>query len=404
MSEGIELPIVSVVGAGTMGSGIAQVFAMKGYDVFIVDVSEEIIKKAIERIKWSLNKLVIRGEISEKDVDVTLNKIKTTTSIAYAVKNSGLVIEAVPEDLSIKIAVFKEVDKNAPRETIIASNTSGLPIAAMAEVTSRPNKVIGMHWFNPPQIMRLIEVIKSKYTDDESANAVMKISYQLGKIPILVKRDIRGFVANRLYRTIRYESFAMVLRGEYTPIEIDSMLKYKLKFPMGVFELADFTGVIEIEILEDKHFKELRNRYPEWEPHEEYVAFREYTLRLSKRYYEANLIGVKTGKGFYQYPEPGKYAKPNIPESAGEKVEPLNVLAPAINLAVWIVAQGIATSEECDLALKLGYNLPKGLIELGREYGVKAVTETLEYKMKRYKDLEYSKFYNPHPALQDILK
>lgn len=404
MSESIELPIVSVVGGGSTGSGIAQVFAMKGYDVFIVYLSEEIIKKAIERIKWSLNKLVIRGEISEKDADATLNKIKTTTSIAYAVKNSGLVVETVSEDLSIKIAVFKEIDKNAPHETVIASNTGGLPIVAMAEVTSRPNKVIGIHWFYPPQIMRLIEIIKSKYTDDESVNIVIKISHRLGKIPILVKRDIRGFIANRIYRAIRYESYAMVLRGEYAPIEIDSMLKYKLKFPMGVFELADFLDSVEIEMLEDKHFKELRNKYPEWEPHEEYVVFREYALRLVKRYYEANLIGVKTGKGFYQYPEPGKYAKPNIPESAGEKVEPLNVLAPAINLAVWMVSQRIATSEECDLALKLGYNLPKGLIELGREYGVKAITETLEYKMRKYKDSEYSKFYNPHPALQNILK
>jgi len=399
MSESIELPIVSVVGGGSTGSGIAQVFAMKGYDVFIVYLSEEIIKKAIERIKWSLNKLVIRGEISEKDADATLNKIKTTTSIAYAVKNSGLVVETVSEDLSIKIAVFKEIDKNAPHETLIASNTGGLPIVAMAEVTSRPNKVIGIHWFYPPQIMRLIEI-----TDDESVNIVIKISHRLGKIPILVKRDIRGFIANRIYRAIRYESYAMVLRGEYAPIEIDSMLKYKLKFPMGVFELADFLDSVEIEMLEDKHFKELRNKYPEWEPHEEYVVFREYALRLVKRYYEANLIGVKTGKGFYQYPEPGKYAKPNIPESAGEKVEPLNVLAPAINLAVWMVSQRIATSEECDLALKLGYNLPKGLIELGREYGVKAITETLEYKMRKYKDSEYSKFYNPHPALQNILK
>jgi 3-hydroxyacyl-CoA dehydrogenase len=146
----------------------------------------------------------------------------------------------------------------------------------MAEVTSRPNKVIGIHWFYPPQIMRLIEIIKSKYTDDESVNIVIKISHRLGKIPILVKRDIRGFIANRIYRAIRYESYAMVLRGEYAPIEIDSMLKYKLKFPMGVFELADFLDSVEIEMLEDKHFKELRNKYPEWEPHEEYVVFREY--------------------------------------------------------------------------------------------------------------------------------
>jgi enoyl-CoA hydratase/3-hydroxyacyl-CoA dehydrogenase len=173
---------------------------------------------------------------------------------------------------------------------------------------------------------------------------------------------------------------------------------------MGVFELSDYTGAVEIEILEDKHFKELREKYPEWEPHEEYVMFREYALKLSRKYYESGLIGVKTGKGFYQYPEPGKYVKPDIPENVGEKVEPLEILAPAINLVAWMTAHGITTPQESDLALKLGYNFPYGLIELGQKYGAKAVTEILEYKVRKYKDMEYSKFYNPHPALQDILK
>jgi len=395
--------VVAVVGAGTMGHGIAQVFAMKGYRVNLADISQEALKRAIERISWSLGRLASKGEIREEDARAALERITTTTDISKAVEGAKLVIEAVYEDIDVKIDVFRRVGESAPAEAILASNTSGLPITAMAEAVRRPEKVVGMHWFNPPQLMKLVEVTITKYTDNSVASYVVELARQLGKTPILVRKDIRGFVANRIYRAIRYEAFAMVLRGEHTHVEIDSALRYKLGLPMGVFELVDFTGAVEIEVMEDRHLGKLRERYPEWEPHYEYLLLRDYAITLSKSYYERGLLGVKTGRGFYEYPEPGKYVKPNIPREAGEVLDPLEVVAPAVNLAAWMIDRGVCTAEEVDLALRLGYNFPRGLIEVARERGFREVIDVLRKKRDRWKGHPYSAFYEPHPALEKIL-
>jgi len=396
--------VIAVIGAGTMGHGIAQVFAMKGYSVNLADVSQEALKKAIERISWSLARLASRGEIGGEDVKAALDRITATTDIAKAVADAEFVVEAVYEDIDVKVEVFKKVDESAPSEAIIASNTSGLPITAMAEAVRRSERVVGMHWFNPPQLMKLVEVIETKYTDNRAASYVVELARHLGKTPILVRKDIRGFVANRVYRAIRYEAFAMVLRGEHTHVEIDSALKYKLGLPMGVFELVDFTGAVEIEVMEDRHLRRLRERYPEWEPHDEYLLLRDYAITLSKSYYERGLLGVKTGRGFYEYPEAGKYVKPNIPREAGERLDPLEVIAPAVNLAAWMIDRGVCTPEEVDLALKLGYNFPRGLLELARERGFRDVLEILRMKKGRWEGYSYSLFYEPSPALESIFR
>jgi len=170
-----------------------------------------------------------------------MGRIKTTVELLDMVKDVDFVIEAVPERLDLKREIFAEIDGVAPKHCIFASNTSGLPITFMAEAVKRPKKVIGMHWFNPPQLMRLIEVVKTKYTSDETVKAVFELSKKLGKTPILVKRDIKGFIANRVYRAISTEAFLMYLRGSGTN-KIDAACRYKLRLPLGPFELTDFAS------------------------------------------------------------------------------------------------------------------------------------------------------------------
>jgi len=394
---------VSVIGAGIMGHGIAQVFAMNGYSVNLVDVSNEILNNALEKIKLSLSKLVERGRISRMDAESTLSRISTYTNIREAVGNADFIIEAVPERIDLKTQIFKDVDEKAPPHAVIASNTSGLPITLMAEATSKPDRVVGMHWFNPPQIMRLIEVVKCKYTSNEVAELTFKLAQKLGKEPIIVNKDIRGFIANRVYRAIRYEAYAMIQRGEAKPVEIDSAFRYKLNLPMGPLELVDFTGAIDIEIAEDLYFKDIINKCPEWEPHEEYVRIREYALRLSREYHSRGWLGVKTGRGFYSYPKPGQWVKVDIPKDVGEKINPIEILAPAVNLSSWLIRNNVTTAREIDLSLKLGYNFPKGILEIADEYGLENIVNIL--KDKRGKVVEdYGLFYEPDQLLLELIR
>jgi len=398
-----SLRTVSVIGAGTMGHGIAQVFAMNGYSVNLVDVSNEILNNALEKIKLSLSKLAERGRISRMDAESTLSRISTYTNIGEAVGNADFIVEAVPERIDLKTQIFKDVDEKAPPHAVIASNTSGLPITLMAEATARPDKVVGMHWFNPPQIMRLIEVVKCKYTSNEVADLTFKLAQKLGKEPIIVNKDIRGFIANRVYRAIRYEAYAMIQRGEAKPVEIDSAFRYKLNLPMGPLELVDFTGAIEIEIGEDLYFKDIVNKCPEWEPHEEYVRIREYALRLSREHYSRGWLGVKTGKGFYSYPKPGQWVKVDIPKEAGEKVNPIEILAPAVNLSSWLIRNNVATAREIDLSLKLGYNFPKGILEIADEYGLDNIVNILRNKRRKVME-DYGLFYEPDQLLLELVE
>jgi enoyl-CoA hydratase/3-hydroxyacyl-CoA dehydrogenase len=252
--------------------------------------------------------------------------------------------------------------------------------------------------------MRLVEVIRCKYTSDETTKTTFELVQKLGKEPILVNKDIRGFIANRVYRTIRYEAFAMLLRGEAKPMEIDSAFRYKLEIPMGPFELADFTGSIEIELGEDKYFKDTREKCPDWEPHEEYIKLREYAMKISREYYEKSLLGVKTGKGFYDYPKPGQWAKVEIPKEAGEGIDPIQVLAPAINLSAWLINNDVASAKDIDASLKLGYNFPKGLLEMADEYGLDVVVKVLKDKMERAKTEEYGAFYKTNPLLSKLVE
>ena len=193
----MEIRKIAVMGAGAMGHGIAQVAAMSRFEVIMRDISEEFLERGMKNIQWSINKFVEKGKLKPEEAEETLKRIKTTVSLEEAVKEADFVIEAVPEDLNLKQQVFREMDAHAPSHTILATNTSALPITEIAAATKRPEKVVGMHFFNPPQLMRLVEVVRGEKTSEDTCKVTVELAKKFGKEPVLCKKDVPGFIANR---------------------------------------------------------------------------------------------------------------------------------------------------------------------------------------------------------------
>ncbi len=389
-----QIKKIAVVGAGTMGHGIAEVAAMAGYEVLLADISEDILKKALERIRWSLSKLYEKGQLRET-VDTVMSRIKTVVNVdekgnytkefAEALKDVDFVIEAIPEKLELKQQLFRFLDEHTPEHTILATNTSSLPISEIAAATKRPDRVVGMHFFNPPPLMPLVEVIKGDKTSDETVKVTMELAKRFGKQPVLVKKDVPGFIVNRILARIMNEACWTVVRGEADIVAVDSALKYKLGLPMGAFELADYSGIDVFYLVFDAMTKR---------------GFKIHGCPLFKEKYEKKEWGMKTGKGFYTYPEPGKYVRPNIPKEAGEKVDPVPILAPGINEAAYLLREGIASKEDIDKAVKLGLGYPKGIFEYADEFGIDTVVQALE-KLKEKTGWEE---YEPDPLLKQMVQ
>ncbi|MEM4704559.1 MAG: 3-hydroxyacyl-CoA dehydrogenase family protein, partial [Candidatus Bathyarchaeia archaeon] len=234
---------VAVIGSGAMGHGITQLLAMNGMEVAMVDINDEILAKAKEKIQWSLGKLVEKKRIRQEDAENTLKRITTTTSYEQAGKDADLAIEAAPENIELKKAIFAKLDAETPKHAILASNTSTLSITEMGKATSRPDKVAGMHFFNPPLFMALVEVIKSESTSQETITTLFELAKKLGKTPVIVRKDVRGFIVNRVLGAVFNEAFWAFKRGEATKEGIDASVKYTGGFPMGWFELGDFVGL-----------------------------------------------------------------------------------------------------------------------------------------------------------------
>ncbi|MCE4621500.1 MAG: 3-hydroxyacyl-CoA dehydrogenase/enoyl-CoA hydratase family protein [Desulfurococcales archaeon] len=383
-----DIKTILVVGAGTMGHGIAEVAAIAGYKVYLADISDEILKNAMEKIKWSLSKLSEKGQIRES-VDTILSRItpivnlkdgEYTEEFARVAKESDFVIEAIPERLDLKQKLFAFLDEHAPPHAILATNTSSLPITEIAAATKRPEKVIGMHFFNPPPLMPLVEIIMGAKTSEETLRVTYELSKKFGKHPVVVKKDVPGFIVNRILARFLNEACWTVARGEATVIEVDSAVRYKLGFPMGAFELADYSGIDVFFLV----FQAVVER-----------GFKITPCGLFKEKYDKKEFGMKTGKGFYQYPAPGKYARPNIPKEAGEKVDVVKLLAPAINEAAWLLENEVATMDDIDKAVTLGLGWPKGVFEFADEFGIDTVVEALK-KLKEQTGFEE---YEPNPLL-----
>ena len=280
---------ISVIGAGTMGNGIAHTFAQFDYKVQLVDLSENSLKKGIVTITKNLDRMIAKGRITEEDKLRTLNNITTCTNLQEGVEYAGLVVEAATENLELKLNIFKDLDKFCSDKTILATNTSSISITEIAAVTRRPEMVIGMHFMNPVPIMKLVEIIKGYNTSQETYEIVKVISEKLNKTPVEVN-DYPGFVANRILMPMINEAIETLYNGVAGVQEIDTVMKLGMAHPMGPFQLADFIGLdICLSIL-NVMYDGFKN--PKYAP-----------CPLLVNMVTAGKLGVKSGEGFYDYSE-----------------------------------------------------------------------------------------------------
>ncbi len=278
---------IAVIGAGTMGNGIAHIFAQNGYEVSLIDISQNALEKALATITKNLDRLLSKERITKEVKDSTLENMRIYTSISEGVKNADLVVEAATENIDLKLKIFKQIDIEAPANAILASNTSSISITKIASVTSRPEKVIGMHFMNPVPIMKLVEIIRGYSTSDEVTNTIMELSKKLHKVPVEVN-DYPGFVANRILMPMINEAIYSLYEGVAGVYEIDTVMKLGMAHPMGPLQLADFIGLdVCLSILNVLH-DGFGN--PKYAP-----------CPLLVNMVNAEKLGVKSGEGFYDY-------------------------------------------------------------------------------------------------------
>lgn len=278
---------VSVIGSGTMGNGIAHLFAQHGYTVSLVDISEESLKKGLATIEKNLNRQVEKGNITTETKQKALANITTTTLFNEGLNKAELVVEAATENIDLKLKIFRDMDENTKPGTILATNTSSISITKIASVTKHPDKVIGMHFMNPVPIMKLVEVIRGYNTSDETTKIIMELSRKLEKVPVEVN-DYPGFVANRILMPMINEAISSLYEGVAGVLEIDTVMKLGMAHPMGPLQLADFIGLDVclsiLQVLQDGFGN------PKYAP-----------CPLLVNMVQAGHKGIKTGTGFYQY-------------------------------------------------------------------------------------------------------
>ena len=278
---------ICVLGAGTMGAGIAQTCSVAGFSVAMRDLTEEFVEGGFHRMRAPLEKRVARGKMTQDEVEAILGRIEGFTSLEEALKQADVVLEAVFEDMGVKKELYADVDRLSPKEAVFASNTSSLSITEMAAVTDRPDRFVGMHFFNPAPVMKLVEVIRGSETSDETVEFAMQLSRKLGKEPVEVKESA-GFVVNRLLVPMMNEAFNLLLESVASPEDIDKAMKLGTNMPMGPFELADFTGLdVGLAVME---VLQRESGDPKFRP-----------SPLLRQLVRAGRLGRKTGRGVYDY-------------------------------------------------------------------------------------------------------
>jgi len=284
----MEVKKIAVLGAGLMGHGITQVAAQTGkYEVTMRDIEQKFIDNGMKMIRTSLQKFLSKGQITEQQMNESLARIHPTLDLKEAVSDADLIIEAAPENVELKKAIFREVDTYALAHAIIASNTSSVSITELASATKRPEQVAGMHFFNPPQLMKLIEIIKGAKTSDETIQTIQDVAKKMEKETVLVKKDSPGFIVNRILVPALNEAVALYWEGVADRDDIDKAIKLGLNWPMGPLMLLDYIGVDTTLAIAEVLQKELSEKF---HPHPEL-----------KQMVKAQLLGRKTGKGFYDW-------------------------------------------------------------------------------------------------------
>jgi len=370
---------ITVLGSGIMGHGIAQVSAMAGYNVILRDIEQKFLDKAMDKVKWSLDKLVSKEKLTQDQADDIFSRIKPIVDLKEAVKDCDLVIEAVPEIMDLKKKVYAELDQVANEDVVFASNTSTLPITEIANTTKRPQKFIGIHFFNPPQLMKLVEIIPGQKTSQEVTDITTEYVKSVKKEPVICRKDVPGFIVNRLFIPLVHEACFVKDRQGIELTEIDSAVKFRLGFPMGIFELSDFTGTdvihkatIEMHLRDKKVIK----------PHP----------TIEKMFNEGKL-GKKSGEGFYKYGDE-KYERIPLSEDLAKKCEPIQIFANILNNAAWLISNGASDVEEIEKAARLGLGLKKPLFETVKEFGISNIVTELKQLAEKY-----GEFYEPDPYL-----
>ncbi len=364
-----DIDSIAVLGAGSMGHGIAEVAALAGYDVVLRDIEEELVQEGYDQIEWSLNKLADKDRLDESPGAV-LDRLDTAVDLETAVKDVDFVIEAAPEKMDLKKEIYSDLDDFTHDEAILATNTSSLSITEIATATDRPDKVCGTHFFNPPVMMQLVEVIYGEETSDETAEVAHALMEDFGKTPIYVRKDVNGFVVNRVLGPFMDEPAWMVSNDEAAIRQADAALSHGRGYPMGPFELSDLTGI-------DVGYHIAREAGRENPP-------------IVKEKVEAEEYGRKSGRGYYDYENGGVDYEPDDAEG----FDTLRVEARMISEAAWLIGQDVATAEAIDTGMKLGTGFPEGICRRADKIGLDTVLEKLETLYEetgeeRYKPAEY---------------
>ena len=375
---------VTVLGSGVMGHGIAQISAASGYEVSLRDIKKEFLDRAMEKIRWSLDKMVTKKKITASEESAILSRIRPVVDINEAMAEADLVIEVVPENMELKRTVYGELDRVAAPDTVFASNTSTLPITEIAEATSRKDMVIGVHFFNPPQLMKLVEVIPGAETAASTVSLIEEFVKSLGKTPVLCRRDVPGFIVNRLFIPMVHEALYSMERQGITKEEVDSAVRFELGFPMGMFELADYTGIDVIHKASEEMYsrdQKVLRQHPE-----------------VKRLFDEKKFGQKSGEGFYKYSDT-KYERVALSEELASRCDPTHILANVLNNAAWLITNGASDRQEIEKAAKLGLGLKKPLFETAERAGISRIVSELEALA-----VKHGQFYEPDLFLRTMTR
>jgi 3-hydroxybutyryl-CoA dehydrogenase len=392
---------VGVVGAGTMGAGIAQIAALGGYDTLLYEIDEKQLQRGLEMIRNGMRRGTERGRWSEAEAEQALERLRTDTLIEL-LRDCELVIEAAPENLDLKRNLFERLASTCGPETVLATNTSSLSVTAIAAAVPVPQRIVGMHFFNPPALMELVEIVAGDESEEPALERATEVGHGMGRTPIRA-RDSVGFVANRCVRPFFLESLRMLAEGVAPHDEIDRIVRLGAGLRMGPFELMDLIG-IDVNFAVARSFWDQSFGEPRWRPspiHERMVA--------------SGRLGRKTGRGFYTYAK-GEPHRPRDPDTDGERpifdedeleriAGPnapvvLNRLGATIaNEACFALGERVASAEDVNTAMRLGYNWPIGSIEWGERLGWSRALGVIE----ELRDLQ-GEAYRPAPLLRGLAR